>query len=71
MTHEQLGGVGTSRKVAGFMVIVVFAVMSFLSGFEFYNVVPSVLWVVGIIGLSLMIAGIAKDVIAIAKGALK
>ena len=38
---------------------------------EFYNANPTIIWSEGIIGLGLMISGIAKDIVAIAKKAVK
>lgn len=71
MTQKDLGGVGTARKVIGFIILLIFAITCFLDGFDFYEIQQTVVWALGIIGLALMIAGIAKDVVAIAKNALK
>lgn len=68
---KDLGGVGTGRKVIGFILLLVFAAMGLMSGFEFYDPTPAIMWAIGIVGLSLMIAGIAKDVVAIAKNVIK
>lgn len=71
VTLKELGGIGTGRKIIGFIVLLVFCTMSLLDGFEFYNANPTIIWSTGIVGLTLMIAGIAKDVVAIAKNMIK
>lgn len=71
MTQKELGGVGTARKVIGFIILIIFAIVGLLDGFDFYQPQSTVFWGLGVIGLGLMIAGIAKDVVAIAKNVLK
>ncbi len=71
MEQSNLGGVGTSRKVIGFIILLAFTAMSIMSGFAFYTIATAILVTTGVIGMSLMIVGIAKDVIAIAKNVIK
>ena len=71
MEEIKTGGVGTSRKVIGFIVLLGFTATFIMDGFDFYNANPTIIWAEGIIGLGLMITGIAKDIVAIAKRAVK
>lgn len=71
ITTQTLGGVGTARKTIGFVTLVIFGTSGFLSGFEWYNPDPTIVWALGLIGMGLMIAGIAKDITAIAKNLVK
>lgn len=71
ITTEQLNAGSGPRKAIGFILLLVFGTMGLLSGFGFYNISGTVIWAVGIVGLALMISGIAKDVVAIAKNVIK
>ena len=70
ITKETLNAGSGLRKAAGFILLIVFATMGFLSGFGFYTILPAIVWAIGIVGMALMIAGIAKDVVAIAKSVI-
>ena len=71
MENIKTGGVGTLRKVMGALTIAGFIAISVMDGFKFYDANPNIVWATGIIGLGLMISGIAKDIVAIAKTAVK
>lgn len=71
MEAQNLGGVGTPRKVIGFIILLIFAISGALDGFGFYSITPTIFWGLGVIGLSLMIVGLAKDVMFIAKKVIK
>ena len=62
---------GKVRRTAGFFFAMSTIVLSLLSGFAWFTVADAVIWANGLMALSLLVAGIAKDVVAIVKGFIK
>ena len=58
---------GKSRRNMGVFMIFVCGAIAVLQGFTFFISEPGMVWATGVIGMSLLISGIAKDVVAIAK----
>lgn len=69
--NKGFGQIGGTRRTAGFIMIMICAISAFLSGFGFYNIETPVIWAEGVVGLSLLVSGIAKDVVALAKNVAK
>ena len=67
---KEFGGNGQGRRNVGYIMILADAVMGLLHGFGFYTAEPAIIWAIGIIGLGLLISGIAKDVVALGKSAI-
>ena len=71
MNEQYIVKGGKVRRFFGGFMVGISGLMAFLSGFSFYDVEAPLIWAVGVIGLSLLITGLAKDVVAIAKDAIK
>lgn len=67
MKKEAKGELGVYRRSSGVFMIIVCGIMSLLHGFKFYEANSDIIWATGIIGLCLLISGIAKDVVSIIK----
>ena len=64
------GGNGKGRRRLGYLLLFVCATMGFLDGFTFYTAQLGIVIAVGTIGMSLLISGLAKDVVSLLKGAI-
>lgn len=61
------GEMGVYRRSSGVFMIIICGVIALLHGFTFYKTNYEIVWATGIIGLCLLISGIAKDVVSIIK----
>lgn len=67
MEKETNAQKGSLRRGAGVFIIMIFGIVALLDGFDFYNIQTEVVWSLGIVGLCLLITGLAKDVTSIIK----
>lgn len=67
METKTKGELAVLRRGSGVFLIIITAACQLFSGFVFYNIDPAVIWAGYVTGMALLISGIAKDVVAIAK----
>jgi hypothetical protein len=65
--EKSKGERGSSRRNCGVFMILVCGAVALMDGFKFFTGGTDMVWATGVIGMSLLISGIAKDVVAIAK----
>ena len=64
------GGNGKGRRRVGYILLITAGVIGFLDGFDFFTAQLGIVIAIGAIGMSLLISGLAKDVVALMKGAI-
>lgn len=65
--NKTKGELGAYRRTIGVIVALVTVIALALSGFEFYEIETQLIWAGFVTAISLLVSGIAKDVVAIAK----